>query len=122
MSIKNLIKSKESQILEFKSKVSDKDNIGKDICAFANTNNGTILVGITDKGKVIGVGKEDEEKVGNLSLLRPTRLKAVSSFSGRICSLSNLMLELLSKNYGKGGIVRKVNEKSKDNNILRGIK
>ncbi len=67
MSVKKLIGSKESQILKFKSKVSDKDNIGKDICAFANTNDGTILVGITDKGKVIWVGKEDEEKIGNVA-------------------------------------------------------
>ena len=34
MSIKNLIGNKESQTMEFKSKVSD--NIGKDICAFVN--------------------------------------------------------------------------------------
>ncbi|MEA2053793.1 MAG: putative DNA binding domain-containing protein [Candidatus Thermoplasmatota archaeon] len=58
MTIKNLIKSKESQILEFKSKVSDKDNIGKDICAFANTNDGTILVGISDRGELFGVVKD----------------------------------------------------------------
>lgn len=67
MSIENLIKRKESRILEFKSKVSDKDNIGKDICAFANTNDGVILVGISDKGKVIGVGKGDEEKIGDIA-------------------------------------------------------
>jgi ATP-dependent DNA helicase RecG len=49
MSIKNLIGNKESQILEFKSKVSD--SIGKDICAFANTNDGIILVGVSDWSK-----------------------------------------------------------------------
>jgi len=43
---------------------------------------------------------EGKNKVVNPSLLRPTCLKAASSFSGRTYSLFNLMLKMVFKNYG----------------------
>jgi len=48
-----LIRQGEGYNLEFKESFSD--NIGKDICAFANTNGGKLLVGISDGGEIKGV-------------------------------------------------------------------
>lgn len=45
----------ESEKLEFKESLSLRDEIGKAISAFSNTNGGVILVGVTDVGSVIGV-------------------------------------------------------------------
>ena len=60
--LKKLIEQGESQYLDFKKTPA---NIGKDICGFANTNDGIILVGVADDGKPIGVSNKDEEQVAN---------------------------------------------------------
>ena len=51
--IKTLIKQGEGYNLEFKKSLSD--SIGKDICAFANSNGGKILLGVNDLGKIKGI-------------------------------------------------------------------
>src|SRR3989344_6769035 len=48
-----LIQQGEGYNLEFKESISD--NLGKEICALANANGGKILIGVDDKGKVVGV-------------------------------------------------------------------
>ncbi|MDA2922775.1 ATP-binding protein [Patescibacteria group bacterium AH-259-L07] len=62
--LKDLIKKKESQSLEFKRNL---ENIGKSICSFANSNNGIILVGIDDKGSIIGTKKKFEREIANIA-------------------------------------------------------
>ena len=52
--IKNLIKEGESGQLEFKEVVR-KEDIAKALCAFLNAEGGTVLIGVQDDGKVIGV-------------------------------------------------------------------
>ena len=53
LNIQRLIAKGESDVLEFKS------SFGKDvietICAFANHKGGTVLVGVAEGGKVVGV-------------------------------------------------------------------
>jgi len=44
---------KESQTTEFKS--TWRDEYLKIICAFANTEGGQLIIGVDDKGKVIGI-------------------------------------------------------------------
>jgi ATP-dependent DNA helicase RecG len=65
--IKELIKRKESQDLEFKASLSRKNEIGETISAFANTNDGLILVGVSDEGETLGVdiGKRTLEDLAN---------------------------------------------------------
>lgn len=53
--IENLIKAGEGVSLEFKKSLAEKDEILKTITAFSNTRGGTIIVGVDDSGKVIGV-------------------------------------------------------------------
>ncbi|NOR46823.1 MAG: hypothetical protein GQ533_02080 [Methanosarcinaceae archaeon] len=55
MDATEMIRRGESENLEFKESLSLRDEIGKAISAFSNTNGGVILVGVTDVGSVIGV-------------------------------------------------------------------
>lgn len=48
----------ESENTEFKAKLSDE--IYKEVIAFANTDGGTIYIGIDDKGNVIGLENVDD--------------------------------------------------------------
>jgi ATP-dependent DNA helicase RecG len=63
----NLIKQGESQNIEFKDSLSLKREIGETVSAFSNTNGGTILIGVSDFGEIIGieVGKMTLEDLAN---------------------------------------------------------
>ena len=50
MNTNELIEKGEGQYIEFKRNTK---NIGKDIAAFANTNDGTVLVGVDDSGSIL---------------------------------------------------------------------
>jgi len=56
--VNRLIKQGESEKLEFKT--SFNKEVVKTIVAFANTKGGKILIGISDKGKVVGININDE--------------------------------------------------------------
>lgn len=57
--IKNLIKQGESGQLEFKEVVR-KEDIAKTLCAFLNAEGGTVLIGVKDDGKIIGIDQADK--------------------------------------------------------------
>jgi len=63
--LKILIEKRESQELEFKQKPSE--SIGNSICSFANTNNGIVLVGVSDKGEITGCNKKHEQQIANIA-------------------------------------------------------
>ncbi len=65
--ILELIKEGESEEVEFKESLSVKDEIGKSVSAFSNSNGRTILVGISDKGDIKGVeiGRKTIEELTN---------------------------------------------------------
>ncbi len=56
----DLLKKGESEEVEFKSSFSKE--IAKDICAFSNTMGGHILLGIGDRGDIVGVKEEKIEQ------------------------------------------------------------
>lgn len=58
--IRNLIEAGESQVLDFKFEISDSKKIAKTLVAFANTDGGTLLIGIKDNGAIAGVRSEEE--------------------------------------------------------------
>jgi len=37
-------------------------NLGREICAFANATGGVILIGVSDNGEIVGVGKHNRLK------------------------------------------------------------
>ena len=54
--LESLIQQGEGYNLEFKQSVPSKaSDIAKELCAFANANGGTLLIGVDDKGKIVGV-------------------------------------------------------------------
>ena len=54
-SILDLIKKGESETIEFKETPKLNNEIGEVISAFSNTKGGTILIGVSDSGNVVGV-------------------------------------------------------------------
>ena len=63
-----LIRNGENEKVEFKRKITNE--IGRDVCAFANTRGGTIIIGISDNGQIVGV-KKDENIYNMVSSVSP---------------------------------------------------
>lgn len=59
--LKRLAALGEGPRLEFKNRVPRPDRIAREIIAFANTDGGTILLGVDDDGSVVGLRDADEE-------------------------------------------------------------
>ncbi len=58
--IQNRIQEGEHQQLDFKFEISDSRKIAKTLVAFANTDGGTILIGVKDNGNLAGVRSDEE--------------------------------------------------------------
>ena len=65
--LKDLLKEGESDTVEFKPSLSQMDKITHSISAFSNAKGGAVVVGVSDKGEVIGVdiGKNTIESLVN---------------------------------------------------------
>jgi len=63
--LKALIHQGENQALEFKLRPSE--DIGRTICAFANTGDGTILVGISDSRMLVGTSPKMESQIASIA-------------------------------------------------------
>jgi ATP-dependent DNA helicase RecG len=57
--VNQLLKKKEGERTEFKQRVPSRDILGRTLCSFANSKGGTIIIGVDDKGSVIGVTDAD---------------------------------------------------------------
>jgi len=66
--LKDLLKEGESETAEFKPSLSQMDKITESISAFSNTKGGTVVIGVSDEGEVLGVdiGKKTIESLANL--------------------------------------------------------
>lgn len=69
---------RENEFVEFKAML--KDDIGKEVVAFANTTGGTIYIGIDDQGKEIGVLEVDETYTRLTNIIRDTIVPDVAMF------------------------------------------
>lgn len=58
--IRQLIAQGENQHLDFKFEISDAKKIARTLSAFANTEGGTLLIGVKDNGKIAGIRTEEE--------------------------------------------------------------
>jgi ATP-dependent DNA helicase RecG len=60
-------KVEESETVEFKPSLSQMDKITESISAFSNTRGGTVIIGVSDKGDILGVdiGKNTIESLAN---------------------------------------------------------
>ncbi len=55
-----LIEQGEHQRLDFKYAVNDSKKIARTLAAFANTDGGTLLLGVKDNGRIVGVNSDEE--------------------------------------------------------------
>lgn len=60
--IKRLIAEKEGGLVEFKETTGQLERGMETLCAFLNGNGGTVLFGVSDKGKIIGQEVSDKTK------------------------------------------------------------
>ena len=72
------MKFQESESVELKSIVQD--DIKKEIIAFANCNGGTIYVGITDQGEIIGVENANDSALQISNMVRDSVKTDVTMF------------------------------------------
>ncbi len=67
-SIDSIISGGESSFVEFKDERAHPDSLAKEMAAFANTEGGTIFLGITNQGVVAGISRPDiEEWIFNIA-------------------------------------------------------
>jgi hypothetical protein len=59
--LKALIERGEGHYLEFKRRVSSPEKIARELCAFANSDGGILLIGVDDDGTITGVSDHYEE-------------------------------------------------------------
>jgi len=66
--LEKLIRQSESETFEKKPSLSDINRIAEVICSFSNGKGGKVLIGISDKGKVLGVdiGKNTVERLTDI--------------------------------------------------------
>lgn len=57
----------ESETLEFKQSLAEKENAGTDLCAFANKNGGTLYFGVKDNGEILGIQYVNEKTIRELA-------------------------------------------------------
>ncbi len=56
-----LLTAGEGVTLEYKRKVNKPEKIAKEICAFANTKGGVLIIGLDDDGTIVGIKSEKTE-------------------------------------------------------------
>lgn len=59
--LKRLVNTGEGTFLEFKKTISSPEKIAREVCAFANTKGGTLLIGVNDNKTLAGVVSFYEE-------------------------------------------------------------
>lgn len=58
-----MIKKGEDSRLQFKEKITSPNGLASEICAFSNSDGGTILVGVRDDGKVTGLSFDEVSRL-----------------------------------------------------------
>ena len=96
--IENLISTAESEILEWKSSLSQLNRIIETISAFSNTKGGTIIIGVDGTGKTLGIsiGKDTIEQMTN-KIISNTEPKIYPDISIRKFEGKNLIVIKVDK-------------------------
>ena len=66
--ISDFVAGGEGATVEFKRSLAR--DVGRELCAFANADGGTVLLGVTDAGKIVGVADHNRSKARVLSTAR----------------------------------------------------
>ena len=102
MNLKEIISQGESETIEFKESTGEWKEIIKTISVFTNTKGGNILIGASDKGKIIGVqiGKKTIEALVN-KIKENTDPKIFPSISVENIKKQNVILIKVEENKSK---------------------
>ena len=92
----NLITLGEGPTTEFKQSGADK-SLGEEICAFANAAGGTVLVGVTDTGEIVGVSNHNKLKSQIQSVVR----SAEPSIVVKVESINDVLRVTIPEQYEK---------------------
>ena len=99
--ISALIVRGEGPTIEFKRSLTK--DIGRELCAFANADGGTILIGVTDAGEIVGVANHNRLK----SRLQSTARSAEPSIELEVTSVDRVLRVVVPpqkrKPYSFGG-------------------
>lgn len=101
-SLTRLIGQGEGQQLEFKAKTNFPDKIIHELIAFANTQGGTLLIGVGDDGKLLGVKYPEEDQM--------LVVKAIKKYCWPPIKINSSIIKISEK---KWVVVFKVFESSK---------
>ncbi|MBI9082792.1 MAG: putative DNA binding domain-containing protein [Desulfobacterales bacterium] len=91
----NLVALGEGFTTEFKR--AGTSNLGREICAFANATGGTILIGVTDSGDIVGVGDHNRLK----SEVQATARSAEPPIAVDVESAGGVLLVTVPVQHGK---------------------
>jgi ATP-dependent DNA helicase RecG len=96
--IENFVGAAESEILEWKSSLSQLNRIIETISAFSNTKGGTIIIGVDGTGKTLGIsiGKDTIEQITN-KIISNTEPKIYPDISIRKFEEKNLIVIRVDK-------------------------
>lgn len=98
VTIENFVGAAESEILEWKSSLSQLNRIIETISAFSNTKGGTIIIGVDGTGKTLGIsiGKDTVEQMTN-KIISNTEPKIYPNISIRKFEEKNLIVIKVDK-------------------------
>jgi predicted HTH transcriptional regulator len=122
--LRNLIQRGEGTYLEFKKTIPTPEKIAREIAAFANTNGGTILVGVDDNKNITGISAYFEEEfllmeASQKCCVPPVPLKIELVHTGPMDVMVVHVLEAEKKPvYNKSKKKRLVYIRSNDESIL----
>ncbi len=107
MDIKKLIDGGESQYLEFKESSGLMDEIGETISAFSNSNDGAVIVGVSNRGKILGVdiGNNTLEELANY-IKRNTDPQIFPSINTLEVDGRNIIMVEIKENAEKPGFFK----------------
>lgn len=77
LELRKLVWEGEGPQLEFKRRAAHPEKVVREMIALANTNGGTLLVGVDDDGSMLGIKYPDEESMGIEEMLKFCKPKLV---------------------------------------------
>ncbi len=76
--------------MDFKQRIDSARKIARTLSAFANTEGGTLLIGVKDNGRIVGIAPEEEYYMIDLAARRYTQ--PVVSFEAKTYTIDNKAL------------------------------
>jgi predicted HTH transcriptional regulator len=93
--LQRLIAQGEGEQLDFKHSISDSYKIAKSIVSFANKSGGSLLVGVDDKARIVGVNEKEEAYMLDLAIKNYCRPSINSSFKKHKTKAGKVVIECI---------------------------